>query len=97
MSAHRSLKADLSDLKLGQRLIYEGILDLRSKLDDLAIVPSGTDPDVLEMVRLPVHVGKWIQSGIANGADGSTMLRWISDPARVKANLILLTLIHRRG
>jgi tetratricopeptide (TPR) repeat protein len=91
LSTHRSLKGELADLKLGQGVIYEGIQDLRSQLDDLAISQSGPELDAVELARLPTHVGSWIRAAHANGADGGAMLRWLRDPVRVRPNLVVLT------
>ena len=91
LSSHRSLKRELTDLKLGQGVIYDGIQDLQSRLDDLAISQSGPELDAVELARLPVHVGSWIQAAQENGADGGAMLRWLRDPSTARSNLVLLT------
>lgn len=88
LAAHRSVKTDLTDLKLGQAVLLDAINERRSQPP---ILTSGRDQlDAAALARLPAPIVVELQAALTAGAEAATMLSWLQDRSRIASNLDVL-------
>jgi tetratricopeptide (TPR) repeat protein len=90
LSAHRSVKTDLNDLKLGQGVIFDQLLELRAQVDDFTVGRRESELDDRDLTRLPLYVAASIEAAHAKGANVAPLLSWLLDADRVGSNIRLL-------